>query len=250
MLVLLVIMAALVWVKISQKEVEIKPVEKKVARIAVVADIHNDVDYLKKAINRSKELGVELMIVDGDMSKEGKKEELLTIKKVLDESGLKYLTVPGNHDWWDGKYSEVFGKSYQSLKWGDFGYKLILVDNGNWWGLGESQKEWLGGEIGECKVIKCVVFGHVPLNHPNSKHVMGEDRPKVMTQGLELIKQMIENKVERWVSGHIHFQKEYEKDGLKTIIVGSLSQERSAQRPRWTVLGLGETLGVAVEVVQ
>jgi 3',5'-cyclic AMP phosphodiesterase CpdA len=209
-----------------------------------MADIHLDEESFKIALEKAKADGEDFVIVVGDLTSLGKKEELLAMKKVLDESGLKYYAVPGNHDLWSGNpekanlFRQVFGPDFQSFKRGSS--KFILVNNGSFLGIkaivaenGQRQGDWLQEEVSECAVIDCLVFMHMPLNHPRSWHVMGEESAKVSLEAKEWVKTLVENKVKEVFAGHLHFYSQYNLEGLETTVVGAVTGSRNPQSPKF-----------------
>lgn len=96
-----------------------------------------------------------------------------------------------------------------------------------------SQWEWIEGETEECPKMICLVFMHMPLNHPTSEHIMGEDNVQAMKQAAELVKLLVKNQVKQVFAGHLHYASSYEIDGLKTQIVGAVASERNWQSPRY-----------------
>ena len=220
-----------------EEQVEPSVAPEKELKFAVMSDIHLDTENLEKALVLAKVDKVDFVIVTGDMTSLGKKEELKKVKKVLDNSGLEYYVVPGNHDLWASRqfktdiYSEVFRKDYQSF-WQNK-VKFILINNGSYFGLGEEQKNWLKEEVKECQYFACLVFAHIPLNHPISLHVMGEDNPKVASEAGEIIRTLVDNKIEQIFVGHVHYSAEYELQGLKTVVVGAITGNRNVQSPKF-----------------
>lgn len=215
--------------------------ERRKSKIAIMADVHNDTVTLRKALKQAKDEGVAEVIVDGDLTLDGKQEELVAIKKVLDEGGVKYVVVPGNHDWWGpkGTYAAVFGAEYQVLRVD--GVKYILINDGDGKGLGEKQWRWLESEVGECRVVVCVAVAHEPLNHNFSKHIMGEGSKTVTAEAAKLLDLLVKNNVGRLYSGHLHYASSYNLGGMATTIVGAISSSRNNQTPRWTLIeGEGE----------
>lgn len=215
-------------------------------KFAVMSDIHSDWENFRKALIKAKgDFGGDggFVIITGDLTTLGKKSELLEAKKILDESGLKYYVIPGNHDiWWGRKFKEdlwkeVFGKSFLSFK--DGGVKFILINNadgvGGFRGFGDivGQMIWLENEAKECLRVYCLVFMHMPLNNPNSLHVMGEDNPKVTSEAKDLIKLFVADNVKDIFAGHLHFSSSYELSGLKTTIIGAVSSDRNVQSPKF-----------------
>jgi len=240
--------------------------EEKPFRFVVMSDVHSDWENFRKALEKAKtdmeigpsfaesdsaSAGKGFVIIMGDLTTIGIKSELLEAKKILDESGLKYYVIPGNHDiWWGRKFEkdvwrEVFGESFTSFK--ESGVKFILVNNGDGiggieefgsasWRSGENgvkQLTWLKKETEECLKVYCLVFMHIPLNHPNSLHVMGEESPLVASEAAELINLLVKNQVEEVFAGHLHFSSAYEQDGLKTTIIGAIASERNLQSPKF-----------------
>lgn len=237
---------------------EIKKKEQKIEvplKFAVMADVHSDWENFRQALEKAKrDVGFEgFVVVVGDLTTIGKKSELLEAKKILDESGLKYYVIPGNHDiWYDRRlnkdfFSEVFGKTYGSFKKDNF--KYILINNGDYKngleGLrgAEGQRKWLEEEAEECLRITCLIFMHMPLNHPNSAYVMGQDNPAVATQAAQLVKLLVKNKAALVFAGHLHFSSSYELEGLETTIVGAITSERNFQSPKFLEVSVsGDTI--------
>ncbi|PIQ70349.1 hypothetical protein COV89_00925 [Candidatus Shapirobacteria bacterium CG11_big_fil_rev_8_21_14_0_20_40_12] len=223
---------------------------RKPLKFAVMADVHSDWGNFKIAIEKAKKDESEFVIIAGDLTTIGKKEEFLEAKKILDESGLKYYVIPGNHDIWWGRrfkqnlWGEVFEKSFMSFNIED--KKFILVNNGdgeNGLEASGGQEEWLRREVEECLKAYCLVFLHEPLNHPTSSHIMGEENLAVATQAAQLVKLLVKNKVEQIFAGHLHFSSSYELEDLKTTIVGAITSERNFQSPKFLeVSALEETI--------
>lgn len=216
-------------------------------KFAVAADIHLSFANLKKALSKVKGDGSEFVIIAGDLTSLGKDSELERAKEVLDESGLKCFVIPGNHDlWWSEKikvdiFGKIFGAKYQAFKIAET--KFILINNGSWQGMTDEQMDWVKKEVEECVIYYCLVFAHIPFNHPSSKHIMGEDSEKATLQAAELAKLFVEKGIKEIFSGHLHYASSYELDGLKTTIVGSLADDRNYQFPRFLeVTKIGEEL--------
>lgn len=234
--------------KIAEKKPE--SAENVPLKFAVMSDIHSDYTNLKKALEIAKTDDNSFVILTGDLTTIGKEEELLEIKKILDESGMKFYVVPGNHDvWYDRRteknmFGEIFGETFVSFKEGDI--KFILVNNGDYInGLEgikgtEGQKSWLTEETKECLQVTCLVFMHMPLNHQSSIYVMGQETPAVATQAAQLVKLLVENKVKQVFAGHLHYSSFYELDGLRTTIVGAITSDRNVQSPKFLEVSVSD----------
>lgn len=212
-------------------------VVEKPLKFSVMSDVHMNWTDWRKFLAMVKKTD-QMVMVTGDMTSLGKKAELLAAKKVLDESGVKYAVVPGNHDLWESDrikqslFNEVFGKEYQSLRLE--GRKFIMINNGRATGLGATQRAWLEGEVKECKVVRCIAMMHMPLNHGISAHVMGEKNKKVSEEAVSLIKLFNDSGVVDIIAGHLHYSGTYELQGLRTYLAGAVSRERNTQTPRYT----------------
>jgi len=215
-------------------------------QFAVMGDIHSDWGNFRKALERAKEeMGDKgLVVVVGDLTTIGKKNELLEAKKILNESGLKYFVIPGNHDiWWGRKlkqdvWGEVFGKSFQSFL--AEGVKFILLNNADgargfdfYKENGVGQMAWVEKETADCPQRVCLVFLHMPLNHPSSLHIMGEESLAVASEAARLKEIFKRNKVREIFVGHLHFSSQYELEGLETTVVGAITRERNFQSPKF-----------------
>jgi len=234
--------------KTAEKKTE--STEKISLKFAVMSDIHSDYTNLKKALEIAKTDDNSFVILTGDLTTIGKEEELLGVKKILDESEIKYYVVPGNHDvWYDRRtqkdlFGEVFGKTFTSFKEGNI--KFILVNNGDYIngleGLKgtEGQKKWLTEETKECLQITCLVFMHMPLNHPSSIYIMGQNSSAVATEAAQLVKLLVGNKVKQIFAGHLHYSSSYEFEGLRTTIVGAVTSDRNVQSPKFLEVSVSD----------
>jgi predicted phosphohydrolase len=245
----MVVLAIGIWWNVREKKVTeggvvvvATPTEinKKAVKLAIMADIHSEPEMLKAALVKSREEGDDLVVVAGDLTIDGKSDEFESIKRVLGDSGEKYVAVPGNHDilreskdktsW----FSSDFGEKYKTVM--VEGVKLILIDNSNWRGLGPDQWQWVEQQVGGCWQIVCLAVMHMPLNNAFSGHVMGEYEPKTATEAGQLLKLLKDNGVKQIEAGHLHYATSYDLDGIRTDIVGAISAERNTQTPRYTQL--------------
>ena len=112
--------------------------KKPVFKFLLVADSHNDNKNLAQAISQAKAqfADLEFIIGLGDYTEVGTIEELKSVKKVFDESSLRYFLIPGDHDLWDCRnrsvaptacFKQVFGPNYQTFTLNNF--KFLLLDN-------------------------------------------------------------------------------------------------------------------------
>ena len=205
-----------------------------VFKLAIMADVHDDGVELNKALAMAKNEGDSLVVVNGDLTINGTQKEEDDIKKVLDDGGIKYVAVPGTHD--DYKRVWLWGNKYQSLI--EDNWKLILIDNSDWRGLGEEQKKWIANEVQVCLVMHCVVAFHMPLVNNFSRHLMGEYSSATAIEASWLKDLLIKNNVRTAYSGHLHYSSDYSIDGWETVLVGAITRDRNTESPRFTEVTL------------
>jgi len=164
----------------------------KVLTFAVIADIHlGEAPYLpkllKEALKKAKDYQVEFVVLLGDLTHKGALKEFQLLKKILDDSGLVYYLVPGNHDIGEGteekaleNFQSLFGLTYKEVV-----YKLtrnnssknktkkarLFLLNSSRLGMNEriiDQKQWLwlkeklGNNVGDESELR-LVFSQTPL---------------------------------------------------------------------------------------
>lgn len=211
--------------------------------IGLLADSHNDNDNLQKASQKAKELGAESIIYLGDFSSWGAVSELSAAKKVLDESGVEYFSIPGDHDIAQSKgpsnFVSVFGSRYRTQLVG--GVRFIMVDNSdNYGGVDKDQLSWLTDELERSKdqIPTFLAIGN-PLYNSDGFRLMGENSETVKQQADLLLRIIRNSSVKAIFSGDNHLSSrsaDPEKQGLEHIVVGALTKERNLQSARFSML--------------
>jgi len=230
---------------------EDEPEAKVVFKIALLSDSHNDNDNLAKALDVVKEEGVEEVIFLGDYTAFGPISELTAAKKVMDNSGLTYYSIPGDHDLGSTgdatNFTKVFDKRYQKLRLN--GVTLILLDNSdNEKGVDNAQLEWFTKELLALKKdeVNFVIMANPLYNTNGLNKLMGENDEAVSKQAVLLLSLVREAPVKAIFSGDNHLSGEYKdpvKEGLMHIGVGALTdipEARNLQSPRFDYLTVYE----------
>lgn len=99
--------------------------------VALLSDVHEDIDNLNKSITLIKERNITNLFMLGDLTNFGDTQTLSIIKGTLDESNLNYWGIPGDHDIAESlsasNFSKVFGDHnfFVTLS----GVKFLLLDN-------------------------------------------------------------------------------------------------------------------------
>jgi hypothetical protein len=152
-------------------------------RIAILSDIHEDYDNLSKALTRIGEDTITTVILLGDLTNVGDLASLNKAKKVLDDSGLDYYVLPGDHDIAtsldDSNFISVFGMSSQVIEIN--GVSLLLFDNSpNFSPLPSEKLSWFKDKLPSASFV----FLSQPLyteglNEPFSLMYMGSTKTPV-----------------------------------------------------------------------
>ena len=209
-------------------------VSEKKWKVAIMADIHSDSEQLEKMLFKAKNSGVEMVIIAGDLTDRGEKEDLIKIKDVLTKSGLKYVAIPGDREKNLNNFKDVFGEDYQSIEIDRI--KFILINNASWHGLGAEQKKWIETEVKDCNEKMCLAVMHKALNNLFSAQIMGEGNEKVAAEARWLVQLFIASGVKRIEAADLHYSTSYELEGIRTDIVGAISREDNLQSSRYTEL--------------
>ncbi|MBU1032244.1 metallophosphoesterase [Patescibacteria group bacterium] len=231
-------------------------------RFLVVADSHNDNVNLQKALKQAKEdfSDIQFIIGLGDYTEVGTINELKVAKAELDNSGLRYFLIPGDHDLWDCRnrglipvscFNQVFGPAFQSFSFN--GFRLMLLDNSdNYAGFGEEQLKWITQDLEKAKdeeIKGILVFMHEPLFHPSSDHVMGWVEKNLKLQADMLLFELKDAGAKQLFSGHIHYFSQYlePKTSLSMVTIGALTSEGNPQSPRFAIVSVFDDGSVKVE---
>lgn len=242
-------------------------------KFLLLADAHNDMADLKKAILQAKQNfpDIKFIIGLGDYTEVGTLDELKNAKQEFDSSGSRYFLLPGDHDLWDSRdkgfspdanFRQVFGPTYQSFSFDNFKF-ILLYNSDNYVGMGEDQLMWLSDELNKARMegVKGIfVFVHEPLFHPSSDHIVGRVEKKLKREASNLIHTLSESKVNEQVrafgtkvfAGDIHFFSQYREPEtkLEMVTIGAVTIERNPQSPRFGIVSVFEDGFTGVEDVE
>jgi len=210
--------------------------------VAIFADSHSDNLNLLKAISKTKDLSIDTVFHLGDLTDLGVIDKLEETKKILDESGLKYYAIPGDHDLWQSvgldNFKQVFGDNFHSIT--IQGVKFVMLDNSaNYTVVDSKLMTWFKEEVRDADFVLL----SQPLHHPTFNRVMGvvdgEDITKVKEQALEIANLIRQSKVKAIIAGDQHASStniDAQKPTLSHIVVGAITSELNLQSPRFSVL--------------
>lgn len=256
-----------------------------ILRVSLLADSHNDNELLTKALIDARNRGANFVIGLGDYTDIGTISELRFSKSVFEQSGLRYYTLAGDHDLWDGRNQQITegtGSSKMALDnfrsiFGEPSFvheenkiKFIGIDNSDIYrGISDEHWESVKREVdppqnsSEDQPLARLtfVFAHKTPFHPDSAHIMGEQTPAVAVQAKDFL-ELMEGKsafaeasagnVDGFFSGDLHFFAKFNSPNgsVKMTTIGAVSAERNFQGPRYGLLTIYEDYSWEVEDIE
>jgi predicted phosphodiesterase len=234
-------------------------------QIGLLSDSEGDIESLERAIAGLKDFGVGQAFFLGDLTRYGSVGELEEVKNILDNSGIEFLVIPGDHDLADsvdggdsegrGNFRQVFGKTMHIYE--NNGYKFMLFDNSaNFTKISEEDLSWFKENLGD---VDFVILSQ-PLYHPTNQRVMGKHEGEVVStvrfQAEEMLEKTRDSDVKAIIAADQHFHsvnQDPEKEGLAHIVIGALVSNkdslRNPQSSRYAILKIYEKGDYVVEEV-
>ena len=166
---------------------------------------------LPRIIESAKARGADFMVNTGDVSGDGSRGELTLYQNLIEASGLRIHTVPGNHDVGRGgtseAYESIIGATYYSFDQG--GDHFIVLDNADdRVGIDQTQMQWLTADLARnSSKPRQFIFAHIPVADPSlsSGHVSGELGDEGLRSGQQLVAEASKYaNVSDFFFGHIH----------------------------------------------
>ncbi len=216
--------------KIKNEKLKIGKEGEILFKFAIVADSHEDEVAFPMVLERIKGEGVNFLIHLGDLVNAGELEKLKQAKSFLDNTGISYYVIPGDHDYnWQPEHSlanfkQVFGveQIYSSFEHG--GFFFILFDNSdNTNEVDVTQMKWLKEQLESMTrqpdnqtTSNTFFFSHKPFFNPYFPD-------KVDTNGGTILDLLAEYKVSQVFSGNVHYFARYSdpQTGIDITTVGA-----------------------------
>lgn len=182
---------------------------------------------LQRIIVSAKARGARFMVDTGDISESGSRDELMLYRDFVEDSGLEFHTVPGNHDVGSGgvsqEYEEIIGPYYYSFYYA--GDHFIILDNADdRTGINDSQMQWLSADLAaNFGKPHQFIFAHIPIADSSlpSDHVSGEKGGEGLRSGQQMVEQArAYPNVDAFFFGHIHAYLAYQLDGIDAYVTG------------------------------
>jgi len=244
-----------------------------ISEVAIISDVQDDLASLKRSLDLIKERNITKVIVIGDLTNYGEVSNLLEVKRVLDESGLKYYTLPGDHDLAQSMGSDnfihVFGRDNYVVDMD--GYKFIFLDNSaNYTTVPSATLTWFNEEVKNADfVVLSQPLYTDGLNLPFSKLYMGstmEDPTQDLTENQQRVRAQrdillsdIQNSSAQSVLAGDHHKSNTLTDTVRNTLthntLGAIANDlnglpqRLLQSPRFSILNIYEDKSFKLEEV-
>ena len=223
-----------------------------VARIALMADAHEDWENFNKATNEAKRLNVDHIIYLGDFTDWGDVPNLEKGRELLESSGIKWEALPGDHDLAQSVAEEggngldnflfVFEDNYKILNIANTTF-LLFDNSANFTPLDEKRFTWFLSNIADADFA--VVSQ--PIYHSAGNLMMGMvDGEEVLdlNNQRKILLSSVQKSDVKVVFGGDHHQSSVSLDpenkDLKHVVVGAITKRRNIQTPRFMILNLYE----------
>jgi len=192
-------------------------------KIAFISDTHNyydDLTDLVKALNRNGPYA--FVIVAGDITNEGLREEYLKTEEILGKINVPHLVVIGNHDLLSNGekiYDKLFGQmdftfTYRNLT-------FVFANNNNW----ES-----GGAIPDLEFIESSLAGAATPDKILVTHVSPDDDERFTEEEVQKLETIVSSQgVNYLFNGHNHNPGEGIFGGATRITIGAPSKRVYAE---------------------
>ena len=135
----------------------------------VMADTHHYYSQLEDAVSHiNRDDSIEMVLIAGDLTNRGLKQEFMWAQERLDKLNVPYLTVIGNHDALANGvelYKKIFGKLNYSFVYHNV--KFIVHNNNNWefHSSNVPDLDWLEQELLDAnQYTHVIVMSHVPVD--------------------------------------------------------------------------------------
>ncbi len=119
-------------------------------KICLISDIHQDKNNLFKALEKVKSSGCRNIFVIGDLTNYGDVPTLKEVRNILNEAGVDYYAIPGDHDLAQSvsveNFNSVFGINYHLMEYSEVGF-LIIDNSPNFTPISKIQMSWIESNI-------------------------------------------------------------------------------------------------------
>jgi 3',5'-cyclic AMP phosphodiesterase CpdA len=226
--------------------------------IAQMSDLHCgesrfDTDLIGTTISEINEMEPDLVVVPGDLTTNGYRDEYLEAKEYLDRVVCEnMIVIAGNHDCRNVGYlhfEEIFGRRYHETEY-PFGVaedgtvqeriKVVAADSNkpdlNDGELGRDKYGWIAEQFADPAPFKLFMLHHHLVGIPET----GRERNILLDSG-DVLEALCAAGVDLILSGHRHVPYAWEVNGMLVVSSGTCStwRTRGTKPPSYNVVTIG-----------
>ena len=213
-------------------------------RIVQLSDLHCGQqfflpDQLERAIAETNDLEPDVVVISGDLTSHGFRDEYAMAREYLDKVECKSMVViPGNHDSRNVGYvhfEELFGDRNSVLRLGDA--QIVAVDSSepdlDHGQIGRGRYRWIEEQFAADATLRVFVLHHHLLPVPGT----GRERNIVHDAG-DTLETLQRANVDLVLSGHKHVPYAWRLENLFVVNTGTVSslRLRGNSRPCYNVI--------------
>ncbi|RJQ30918.1 MAG: metallophosphoesterase [Actinobacteria bacterium] len=222
-------------------------------KIAHITDIHTGSQYfvnnlLTRVVKELNDLKPDVLIVTGDLTTMGFKQEFTTAKAFIDRIEVKHkVVIPGNHDSRNVGYvhfEDLFGPRNLSLK--VEGLTIVAVDSSepdlDTGSIGRERYEWVKEQFSESDGVRIFAIHHHLLPVPGT----GRERSTI-NDAADVLEVLLDCNVDMSISGHKHvpWSWRFENMVVTTAATCSTLRLRGNIKPSYNIYEIsGKTISI------
>ncbi|MFW6113738.1 MAG: metallophosphoesterase family protein [Actinomycetota bacterium] len=226
------------------------PIEKTPLTVAHISDFHiGSYHFVANLMNRTilelNELKPDVIIITGDLTNEGFRQEYITAKAYLDELECEQvMVVPGNHDSRNVGYlhfDELFGPRFPCIR--SKGICIVGADSSepdlDAGKIGRERYAWIMENYHEMDDFKVFALHHHLLPVPGT----GRERNIVYDAG-DILEILFYSDVDLVLTGHKHVPYVWRLENMYVVNAGTVSslRLRGHTKPCYNVIEIREDL--------
>lgn len=192
-------------------------------KFIVCGDPQNNYEVFNRVLEAAR--SVDFLIIAGDLTGSGTATEFQTFVNAMRSSGVKYYTIPGNHDVATSPVGENY-TTYLGAPHRSFDYKnshFVLIDNSaQELGFYPGEREWVRLDLkaaGKKGFDHIIAVAHVPPGYPYSSRATKAQIPGIDANA-ELVPVLSAGGVRELFCGHVHTYMADRDDGVNVTITG------------------------------
>ncbi|GAB4277046.1 MAG: metallophosphoesterase [Coriobacteriia bacterium] len=223
--------------------------------IAQISDLHCgekrfDTALIERTLSEINDLGPDLVVVAGDLTTDGYRDEYLEAKSYIDRLECDdVIVIAGNHDCRNVGYlhfEEVFGRRYHEAEY-PFGVasdgevqeriKVVAADSNkpdlNDGELGREKYAWIAREFADPEPFKLFILHHHLIGIPET----GRERNILLDSG-DALEALCTAGVDMVLAGHRHVPYAWDLNGMLVITSGTCAtwRTRGTKPPSYNVI--------------